>query len=137
VLLAAESTGGAQQCLQAAVEYAKVRLQFGQPIGTFQAVKHKCADVLLEVESAKAAVYWASWVASERDEELLQAASVAKALSSDAYLLASAESIQIHGGIGVTWEADPQLYFKRARTNEELLGDATYHRTRIVTLMGV
>ena len=137
VLLSAESAGGAEQCLHTAVDYAKVRVQFGRPIGSFQAVKHKCAEVLLEVESAKAAVYWASWVAAQNEEELAQAASIAKSLSTDAYLLASAESIQIHGGIGTTWEADPQLYFKRAKTNDELLGSPTYYRSRIIEGMGV
>ncbi len=137
VLLSAESAGGAEQCLHTAVDYAKVRVQFGRPIGSFQAVKHKCAEVLLEVESAKAAVYWASWVAAQNEEELAQAASIAKSLSNDAYLRAAAESIQIHGGIGTTWEADPQLYFKRAKTNDELLGSPTYHRSRIIEGMGV
>jgi alkylation response protein AidB-like acyl-CoA dehydrogenase len=137
VLLAAESAGGAERCLHDAVEYAKVRIQFGRPIGTFQAVQHKCADLLLEIESAKSAVYWASWAAAENHEDLTLAASTAKALSSDAYRLASAESIEIHGGIGVTWEADPQLYFKRARTNETLLGDASYHHRRLIQRMGV
>ncbi len=137
VLLAAESAGGAARCLEAAVDYAKQRVQFGRPIGSFQAIKHKCAEVLLEVESAKSVVYWASWVAEERGEELAQAASVAKSLSGDGYLRAAAENVQIHGGIGVTWEADPQLYLKRAKTNEELLGNPGYHRARLVTALGV
>ncbi len=137
VLLAAESTGGAERCLDAAVEHARSRIQFGRPIGSFQAIKHKCADVLLEVESAKAAVYWGSWVADQDEEDLAQAASIAKSLASDAYLRAAAENVQIHGGIGVTWEADPQLYLKRAKTNEELLGSPTYHRVRITRGLGV
>ena len=137
VLLAAESTGGAERCLDAAVEYARSRVQFARPIGSFQAIKHKCADVLLEVESAKAAVYWGSWVADQDDEDLAQAASIAKSLASDAYLRAAAENVQIHGGIGVTWEADPQLYLKRAKTNEELLGSPTYHRLRITRGLGL
>ena len=137
VLLAAESAGGAERCLETAVAYAKHRVQFGRQIGSFQAIKHKCAEVLLEVESAKSAVYWASWVAEEKEEELAQAASVAKSLSSEGYLRAAAENVQIHGGIGVTWEADPQLYLKRAKTNEELLGNPGYHRARLVTALGV
>ena len=137
MLLAAESAGGAARCLETAVAYAKHRVQFGRPIGSFQAIKHKCAEVLLEVESAKSAVYWASWVAEEKEEELAQAASVAKSLSSEGYLRAAAENVQIHGGIGVTWEADPQLYLKRAKTNEELLGNPGYHRARLVTALGV
>ncbi len=137
VLLAAESAGGAARCLEAAVDYAKHRVQFGRPIGSFQAIKHKCAEVLLEVESAKSAVYWASWVAEEKEEDLAQAASVAKSLCGDGYLRAAAENIQIHGGMGVTWEADPQLYLKRAKTNEELLGSPGYHRARLVRSLGV
>ena len=137
VLLAAESAGGASSCLEAAVDYAKTRIQFARPIGSFQAIKHKCADVLLEVESARSAVCWASWVAEQNEEDLAQAASVAKSLSSEAYLRAAAENIQIHGGMGVTWEADPQLYLKRAKTNEELFGDPTSHRTRLIRAMGV
>jgi len=137
VLLATESAGGAEQCLRAALDYAKMRVQFARPIGSFQAVKHKCADVLLEVESAKSAAHWASWVAEEGGEDLAQAASIAKALSSDAYMRAAAENVRVHGGIGVTWEADPQLYLKRAKTSEEFLGNPTYHRARIVRAMGV
>ncbi len=137
LLLAAESVGGAARCLEMAVEYAKTRIQFARPIGSFQAIKHKCADMLLEVESARSAVYWASWAADEEGEDLARAASVAKALASDAYLRAARENIQIHGGIGTTWEADPQLFFKRAKTNESMLGDATTHRTRLIRGMGV
>jgi len=137
VLISAESAGGAGKCLDMALEYAKLRVQFARPIGSFQAVKHKCADVLLEVESARAAAQWATWVAEQGEEDLAQAASLAKALSSNAYMLAAAENIQIHGGIGVTWEADPHLYLKRAKTNAEFLGDATYHRARIMRAMGI
>jgi alkylation response protein AidB-like acyl-CoA dehydrogenase len=136
-MLAAESAGGTEECLKSAVEYAGERVQFARPIGSFQAIKHKCAEVLLEAESAKAAAHWASWVAAENPAELAEAASVAKAVGSDAYLRASAESVQIHGGIGFTWEADPHLYFKRAKTNEELLGDSVYHRARVIRNRGV
>jgi alkylation response protein AidB-like acyl-CoA dehydrogenase len=136
-LLCSEMVGGMQVVLETAVDYATERHQFSRPIGSFQAIKHKCAEVLLEVESAKSVVYWASWVAEEREEELAQAASVAKSLSGDGYLRAAAENVQIHGGIGVTWEADPQLYLKRAKTNEELLGNPGYHRARLVTALGV
>jgi alkylation response protein AidB-like acyl-CoA dehydrogenase len=99
-------------------------------------VKHKTADVLLEVESAKSAAYYASWAAAEDGEELPLAASVAKSFCDDAYLHAAAENIQIHGGIGFTWEADPHLYYKRAKSSGALLGDAAYHRARIATLKG-
>ena len=115
--LANEMVGGAQQVLDMAVEYAKVRVQFGRPIGSFQAIKHKCADMLLEVESGKSAAYYAAWAAAEDNEELPVVASLAKAYVSDAYFHSAAENIQIHGGIGFTWEHDAHLYFKRARAN--------------------
>jgi alkylation response protein AidB-like acyl-CoA dehydrogenase len=135
VCLAAESAGGAQRCLDASVAYAKARVQFARPIGSFQAIKHKCAEVLLEVESAKATAYYAGW-AAENDEELALAASIAKSSCDDAYARASAENIQIHGGIGFTWEADPHLYFKRAKATETLLGNPFYHRARIAEQKG-
>ncbi len=116
VALAAEQVGGAQKCLEMAVEYAKVRVQFGRPIGSFQAIKHKCADMLLEVESAKSAAYYAGWCASELNDELPAVASLAKAYCSEAYFHAAAENIQIHGGIGFTWEHPAHLYFKRAKS---------------------
>jgi len=137
VLLALENTGGTDQCLQMAVEYSKMRMQFGRPVGSFQAIKHKCADLLLEVENARSASYWSSWVASDDPAQLAQAASVAKSLSSDAYCQAAADNIQIHGGIGTTWEADPQLYFKRARSNYELLGSPVFYRKRIMRGFGI
>jgi alkylation response protein AidB-like acyl-CoA dehydrogenase len=115
--LAAEQVGGAQKVLEMAVEYAKVRVQFGRPIGSFQAIKHKCADMLLEVESAKSAAYYGLWCASEMNEELPSVASLAKAYCSEAYFHATAENIQIHGGIGFTWEHPAHLYFKRAKSS--------------------
>ena len=137
VALAAEQVGGAQKVLEMSVEYAKVRVQFGRPIGSFQAIKHKCADMLLEVESAKSAAYYAGWAASELNEELPVVASLAKAYCSDAYFHAAAENIQIHGGIGFTWEHDAHLYFKRAKSSEILLGDATYHRELLAQRIGI
>ncbi len=125
VALAAEQVGGAQECLEMAVEYAKVRVQFGRPIGSFQAIKHKCADMLLEVESAKSAAYYAGWCAAELNDELPTVASLAKAYCSEAYFHTSAENIQIHGGIGFTWEHPAHLYFKRAKCSELLFGDPT------------
>jgi alkylation response protein AidB-like acyl-CoA dehydrogenase len=116
VALAAEQVGGAQRVLDTAVEYAKTRIQFGRAIGSFQAIKHKCADMLLEIESA------------EDSDELPVVASLAKAYCSEAYFRAAAENIQIHGGIGFTWEHSAHLYFKRAKTSEELFGDPPYHR---------
>jgi alkylation response protein AidB-like acyl-CoA dehydrogenase len=137
VALAAEQVGGAQKVLDMSVEYAKVRVQFGRPIGSFQAIKHKCADMLLEVESSKSAAYYAAWAAAEDNEELPVAASLAKAYCSDAYFHAAAENIQIHGGIGFTWEHDAHLYFKRAKSSEILLGDATYHRELLAQRIGI
>jgi alkylation response protein AidB-like acyl-CoA dehydrogenase len=137
VALAAEQVGGAQKCLETAVEYAKVRVQFGRPIGSFQAIKHKCADMLLEVESAKSAAYYAGWAAAEDSDELPVVASLAKAYCSDAYFHAAAENIQIHGGIGFTWEHDAHLYFKRAKSSELLLGDPTYHRELLAQRIGI
>jgi alkylation response protein AidB-like acyl-CoA dehydrogenase len=135
--LANEMVGGAQKVLEMSVEYAKVRVQFGRPIGSFQAIKHKCADMLLEVESGKSAAYYAAWAAAEDNEELPVAASLAKAYCSDAYFHAAAENIQIHGGIGFTWEHDAHLYFKRAKSSELLFGDPSYHRELLAQRIGI
>jgi len=135
--LAAEQVGGAQKVLDMAVEYAKVRVQFGRPIGSFRAIKHKCADMLLEVESAKSAAYYGLWCASELNDELPSVASLAKAYCSEAYFHAAAENIQIHGGIGFTWEHPAHLYFKRAKSTELLFGDPTYHRELLAQRIGI
>jgi alkylation response protein AidB-like acyl-CoA dehydrogenase len=135
--LAAEQVGGAQFVLDMAVEYAKVRVQFGRPIGSFQAIKHKCADMLLEVESAKSAAYYGMWCASEMNDELPSTASLAKAYCSESYFHAAAENIQIHGGIGFTWEHPAHLYFKRAKSSELLFGDPTYHREQLAQRIGI
>jgi alkylation response protein AidB-like acyl-CoA dehydrogenase len=137
VALAAEQVGGAQKVLEMAVEYAKVRVQFGRPIGSFQAIKHKCADMLLEVESAKSAAYYGMWCASEMNDELPSTASLAKAYCSEAYFHAAAENIQIHGGIGFTWEHPAHLYFKRAKSTELMFGDPTYHREQLAQRIGI
>jgi alkylation response protein AidB-like acyl-CoA dehydrogenase len=137
VALAAEQVGGAQMCLDMSVEYAKTRIQFGRPIGSFQAIKHKCADMLLEVESAKSAAYYAAWCASELNDELASMACLAKAYCSEAFFHASAENIQIHGGIGFTWEHPAHLYFKRAKSSELLFGDPTYHRELLAQRLGI
>ncbi len=137
VALAAEQVGGAQKCLEMAVQYAKDRVQFGRPIGSFQAIKHKCADMLLEVESAKSAAYYAGWCAAELNDELPSVASLAKAYCSEAYFHAAAENIQIHGGIGFTWEHPAHLYFKRAKSSELLFGDPTYHRELLARRIGL
>jgi alkylation response protein AidB-like acyl-CoA dehydrogenase len=137
VALAAEQVGGAQRVLEMSVEYAKTRIQFGRPIGSFQAIKHKCADMLLEVESAKSAAYYAGWAAAEDNDELPVTACLAKAYCSEAYFHAAAENIQIHGGIGFTWEHDAHLYFKRAKSSELILGDPAYHRELLAQRIGI
>ena len=137
VALAAEQVGGAQKVLDMSVAYAKVRVQFGRPIGSFQAIKHKCADMLVEVESARSAAYYAAWAAAEDSDELPAVASLAKAYCSDAYFHATAENIQIHGGIGFTWEHPAHLYFKRAKSSELYLGDPAYHRELLAQRIGL
>jgi alkylation response protein AidB-like acyl-CoA dehydrogenase len=136
-LLAAEQVGGAQRCLDMAVEYAKVRVQFGRPIGSFQAIKHKCADMLLNVESARSAAYYAAAVLDDPTESPYIAATLAQAHCSAAYTQVAGENIQIHGGIGFTWEHPAQLYFKRAKSSELLYGDAARHRARLADLVGI
>ena len=123
--------------LEMSVDYAKTRVQFGRPIGSFQAIKHKCADMLLEVELAKSAASYAAAAASDGDQELPTLAPLAKALASDAYRHAAADCIQIHGGIGFTWEHDAHLYFKRAKGSEVLFGDPTYHRELLAARMKI
>lgn len=135
--LAAEQVGGAQRCLDASVDYAKNRIQFGRPIGSFQAIKHKCADMLLEVESAKSAAYYAAFAAADDSDELPVVASLAKSYCSEAYFHAAAENIQIHGGIGFTWEHPAHLYFKRAKSSELLFGDPTFHREQLAQRIGL
>ncbi|MBO0745091.1 MAG: acyl-CoA dehydrogenase, partial [Candidatus Dormibacteraeota bacterium] len=135
--LAAEQVGGAQRCLDMSVDYAKMRYQFGRPIGSFQAIKHKCADMLLQLESARSAAQYAAWAAAEDSPEVPVVASLAKAVCSDAYFFAAAENIQIHGGIGFTWEHDAHLYFKRAKSSQLFLGDTAYHRERLAQRIGV
>lgn len=132
VALAAEMVGGAQALLDSAVAYAKTRVQFGRVIGSFQAIKHKCADMLLDIEFARSAAYRAAELAACDSDELRDAASVAKALASDAFMHAATETLQIHGGIGFTWDNDTQIYYKRARSSSVLLGTATEHRDRYV-----
>ncbi len=135
--LAAEQVGGAQRCLEMAVDYAKVRRQFGKPIGSFQAIRHKCADIYLDVECARGSAYYALRAAAALSEELPAASSMAKACSSEAYARAAAANIHIHGGIGFTWEHPAHLYFKRARSSGHLLGDAAFHRGLLADLIGI
>jgi alkylation response protein AidB-like acyl-CoA dehydrogenase len=128
VALAAEQVGGAARCLEMAVDYAKTRHQFGQPIGSFQAIKHKCADMLLRVESARSAAYYAAWAVDNATSDLPTAASLAKVYCSEAYFECASENIQIHGGIGFTWEHDAHYFFKRAQADEIFLGTPSHHR---------
>jgi alkylation response protein AidB-like acyl-CoA dehydrogenase len=137
VALAAEQVGGAERCLDMSVEYAKTRVQFGRPIGSFQAIKHKLADMFVEVESARSASYYAAFTAAHDEAELPSAAALAKAYCSDVYFRVAAECIQIHGGVGFTWEHDAHLYFKRAKSSETLFGDAAFHRAIVARQMGL
>ena len=135
--LTAEQVGGAQRCLDMAVDYAKIRVQFGKPIGSFQAIKHKCADMLMEVEQAKSASYYAWYAAAEMSDELPSIASLAKAYCSEAYMRTATETIQVHGGIGFTWEHPVHFYFKRAKSSELMFGDAIYHRKLLAERIGI
>ncbi len=131
VALAAESTGLAQRTLEMAVAYAKDRKQFGRPIGSYQAVSHRCAQMLLETENARSAVYGAAWAADAQPDSLPRAASMAKAYASDAGWRVPDASIQVHGGIGFTWEHDLHFFLKRGRANAATFGDAKWHRERV------
>ena len=135
--LCAEMCGGAQKVLEMSVEYAKVREQFGRPIGSFQAIQHKCANMLVEVESSKSAAYYAAWAVANDVAEAPLAAAMAKAYCSDAYRHTAGEGIQIHGGIGFTWEHDMHIYFKRAKSSEVTFGDATWNREIVAQLIGL
>lgn len=141
VALAAEQVGGAQQILDMTVAYTKGRVQFNRPIASFQSVKHQAADMMLRAEVARSAVYYAACVADDAlhcgplTAELPEAASVAKAYCSDAYFQNAATAIQLHGGVGFTWEYDVHLYFKRAKSSEILLGNATHHREQIAKIL--
>jgi alkylation response protein AidB-like acyl-CoA dehydrogenase len=128
VCLCAEMLGGAEACLDMSVQYAKVRTQFGRTIGSFQAIKHKCADVLVDIESARAVAYYAGWMAENNTAELALAASMSKSVTSEAFYRAASENIQIHGGIGFTWEHPAHLYFRRAQACSTLFGDPAFHR---------
>jgi alkylation response protein AidB-like acyl-CoA dehydrogenase len=133
---AAEMLGASRRCLDLAVDYAKVREQFGQPIGSFQAIRHKCAEMLLEVENSHSAVYYATWALDAGADDAPVAASIAKSYLADASRKVCGEAIQVHGGIGFTWEYDLHLYFKRAKALEAQYGDAEYHRELIVRRVG-
>lgn len=136
VALAAEQLGGAQRVLEIATDYAKTRFQFGRPIGSFQVIKHQCADMLIEVEFARSAVYNAAFASEEDPEAASVAARMAKSYCSDAYLHVASRNIQIHGGMGFTWEHSAHLYFKRAKASEVLFGSPGFHRERMAASLG-
>ena len=135
--LAAEQLGGARSCLEQAVAYAKDRFQHGQAIGSFQAIKHRCADIFLAIEAARSNVYHALSLAAEPGSSLDAAASVAKAATSEAFTQAATGSVQIHGGIGFSWEHPAHLYLKRAKSSEILLGTAADHRERLASCLAM
>ncbi|MDP2628190.1 MAG: acyl-CoA dehydrogenase family protein [Candidatus Rokubacteria bacterium] len=137
VALCAEMCGGAQKVLEMTVEYAKIRQTFGRPIGSYQGVKHKAADMLVDVENSKSITYYAAWAMDEGVPEGPLAVSMAKAYVSDASRRVAAAGIQLHGGIGFTWEHDLHLYFKRAKGSELTFGDATHHRERVAQLVNL
>jgi len=133
--LSAEMVGGMQWLLEASVEYAKTRKQFGKPIGQFQAVQHHCANMLLMTESARSAVYYAAWLMGNDPEQAPLAVSMAKAYASDGYREVGNLAVQVHGGVGFTWDENVHFYYKRAKASELMFGDATFHRERIARLV--
>jgi len=135
VALCAEMVGGMQRALELTVAYAKTRKQFGKPIGIFQAVQHLCADMYLEAESSRSATYYAAWALEENAPDTATSVSVAKMYASDASRTVGNRGIQVHGGMGFTWENDLHLYYRRAKASETMLGDATFHRERIARLV--
>jgi alkylation response protein AidB-like acyl-CoA dehydrogenase len=134
-MICAECVGGANKVLDMSVDYARERVQFGRPIGSFQAVKHKCAEMLVDVEMSRSAMYYAAWAASDDETELPLASSIAKAFCSEAFTRVAANGIHVHGGIGFTWEHDMHLYLKRAKANEVFLGDPAHHRELVARLV--
>ncbi len=136
VVLAADSLGGSQRALEMSVEYSKVRQQFGRPIGSFQAIKHIAAEMVSEIEPARSLVWYAAYAYDHDPRQASRAASMAKARLSDVYCRITNRAVQIHGGIGFTWEHDMHLWFKRAKWNETAFGDATFHRERLARLSG-
>jgi alkylation response protein AidB-like acyl-CoA dehydrogenase len=137
VALAGEQSGAAERCLEMSVDYAKTRFQFGRQIGSFQAIKHLLADMLLEVEAAKSAAIYAAQQADEPSAETTRSAHLAKAYCSDAFMKVAADTVQIHGGIGFTWEFAAQLYYKRAKSSQVLFGTPSYHRDKLATCSGL
>ena len=135
ITLAAEALGGAQACLDRTCEYAKERIQFGRPIGSFQAYKHRLADMMVEIEQARSAVYWAACAVDEQTDDPQLALHAAKSFCADTFFKCASDTIQLHGGIGFTWEHDAHLFFKRARSIQTLLLDGNWHREQIATMV--
>jgi alkylation response protein AidB-like acyl-CoA dehydrogenase len=133
--MSAEMLGAADRVLEMTVAYAKDRVQFGRPIGGFQAVKHRCADMLVDVEGMRSATYYAGWAVGAGDPDAAAAASVAKVWSSDAARRVMASGLQVHGGIGFTWEHDLHLYLKRSQLDQMTFGDAVAHRERLAQIL--
>jgi alkylation response protein AidB-like acyl-CoA dehydrogenase len=134
VVLAAEDLGTSARCLEMAVDYAKQRVAFGRPIGSFQAIKHMCVDMFAQVEQLRSLVWYAAWCADHDLAQLPMAASAAKAYASGAVELCGSTCVQVHGGIGFTWEHDAHLYWRRAKVDRVLLGDAARHHARVAEL---
>jgi alkylation response protein AidB-like acyl-CoA dehydrogenase len=135
ICLAAEALGGAQTCLEHTVAYAKERVQFGRAIGSFQAYKHRLADMMVEIEQARSAVYWAACAVDEGSHEAALALHAAKSFAADTFFMCASNMIQLHGGIGFTWEHDAHLFFKRARSIQTMLGDGNFHREQVATMI--
>ncbi|MDI1291011.1 MAG: acyl-CoA dehydrogenase family protein, partial [bacterium] len=134
IAITGEQVGGALACLAMAVEYAETRVQFGKPIGQFQAVKHLCADMLVEIEIAASLAHSLARAAASPDTDLALPSSMAKAQCSDAFFFVASSNIQIHGGIGFTWEHDAHLYYRRAKSLQLMFGDSGWHRGKIADL---
>lgn len=135
VALAAEALGGAQEALDRTVAYSRERVQFGRQIGSFQAYKHRLADMMIEIEQARSAVYWAACAVDENSDEAPIAIHAAKCFCADTYFMVAGNMIQLHGGIGFTWEHDAHLFFKRARSIQSMLGSGNWHREEIATMI--
>lgn len=135
IAAAAEALGGAQACLDRTVAYSKERIQFGRPIGSFQAYKHRLADMMVEIEQARSAVYWAACAVDEGADEAAMAVHAAKSFATDTFFRCAGDMIQLHGGIGFTWEHDAHLFFKRARSLQSMLGSGDWHREKIATMI--
>jgi alkylation response protein AidB-like acyl-CoA dehydrogenase len=135
ICLAAEALGGAQACLDRTIAYAKERVQFGRPIGSFQAYKHRLADMMIEIEQARSAVYWAACAVDEGSDEAQMALHAAKSFCADTFFMCASNMIQLHGGIGFTWEHEAHLFFKRARSIQTMLGHSNFHREKVATMI--